>query len=304
MRIFKHRGDIYISSSKSRLNLEQKILFVILAAIVVFTVVFILLVGIKNDFSVKTFFSPGSTDENVTETAEILPEVSGKTNFLFILSNSDENSIYFCTVIQTDLDNLAYKVCTLSPGTTSGEKTLQSNYKTGGAAGVQSALGELLGISIDYYIDQTVSQYKTFFNSLGNVNYMIERDIKYKDTSTYGFSLKLSAGEQSIDGDTMSKLLRYYIAEESNYSAVNDIILTSLSQQMNSQNYEDKEDLFSDFIENSQTNITIKNFTSALDALQVISSDTVGMTVYNVTAEYDGASLTQGSISSIKGYFQ
>lgn len=56
MRLFKNRGDIYIPSTKFKSDLEQKILFAVLAFIVVFTIVFLAIFGIKYDFSVKKFF--------------------------------------------------------------------------------------------------------------------------------------------------------------------------------------------------------------------------------------------------------
>lgn len=53
MRIFKNRGDIYISSSRVKSDLEQKILLAVLAFVVVFTAVFLLIFGIKYDFHLR-----------------------------------------------------------------------------------------------------------------------------------------------------------------------------------------------------------------------------------------------------------
>ncbi len=56
MRIFKNRGDIYFSKSNKEKSTEQRILIIALAVIIAFTVIFVLALSIKNDFSAKKFF--------------------------------------------------------------------------------------------------------------------------------------------------------------------------------------------------------------------------------------------------------
>lgn len=57
MRIFKNRGDIYFSKTNKKKSTEQKILLIALTVIVLFSVVFMFIVGAKNDFSAKNFLS-------------------------------------------------------------------------------------------------------------------------------------------------------------------------------------------------------------------------------------------------------
>jgi len=303
MRIFKNRGDIYIPSTKFKSDLEQKILLAVLAFTVVFTVVFLLILGIKYDFSAKKFFTPEGLKNQEVQSIETLPEVEGKTNILYLMNNSQTQEIYFCTLIQTDMDTLSYKACTLDASTMADGKKLSDIYTSGGAGSVVNAVNSLFGIDIDFYIDQSVDDYKKMFDAMGKVSYTVLNDVKYKDTSTYGFNIKFKEGEQLLDGDKASKLIRYYVSEEKNYSAVNDIFLVSLSQQINSENYEKRERLFSIFIDAAVTNITVKNFAENIDNMKVLSSDTTGVNVYSAQAQYEGNSLTSSSVSDIQGYF-
>ena len=302
MRIFKNRGDIYIPSTKFKSDLEQKILLILLAFGVAFTCVFLVLVGIKYDFSIKNFFAPNT--EITQENNEIvkLPEISGKTNFLFIMNNSNTDEMYFCSLIQVDMDNIAYKVCTLDKNTYSDGKNLSDIYSTGGAGNVVNAVNSLLGIKIDYCIDESVEEYKKMYDSFGSINYLVLNEVRYKDTSTYGFNIKLKAGNQSINGDLASKLIRYYLSE-SNYETVNEIMMTALSQQINPDNYNKKEKLFTALIELSKTNITITDFTKSENALKVLSSETTGVNVYSIVPVYESNKLTIESKENIKGYF-
>ena len=302
MRIFKNRGDIYIPSTKIKSDLEQKILLILLAFGVAFTCVFLVLVGIKYDFSVKNFFSPGNAVTKENNEIVNLPEISGKTNFLFIMNNSSTDEIYFCSLIQVDMDNIAYKVCTLDKNTYSDGKSLLDIYKTGGAGNVVNAVKSLLGIDIDYYIDESVEEYKKMYDAFGSINYLVLNEIRYKDTSTYGFNIKLKGGNQTVNGDLASKLIRYYLSEN-DYETVNEIMITALSQQINPENYEKKEYLFSSLIEHSKTNITITDYTKSENALKVLSSETTGVNVYSVVIKYENNKLTSESIRNIKGYF-
>lgn len=303
MRIFKHRGDIYIPSAEVKGDKEKRLLFAGLCFVVFFTVIFVGVLGFKYDFSAKKFFTPDNIIIATEDNTEQLPEVAGKTNFLFALTNENTGELYFCTLYQVDLDTVSYKASTLSAQTKLEQGTIQTVYESGGAGAVVKSLNALFGIEIDYYVDESLGGYKDMFNALGKVNYTVLNDIKYKDTSRYGYNIKIKAGEQSFDGESAEKLMRYYIESEQNYSAVNDFVLAQLSQQINSENYEKKEALFSKFIESSQTDITVKDFTQANNGLRVLSSDTTGVNIYSVVPQYDGSDLTAASIKEIQGYF-
>ena len=211
--------------------------------------------------------------------------------------------MYFCTVIQVDLDTLSYKAATIKNDTQIEGKKLSEIYANAGGAGVQTNLNAYLGINIDYYVDESVNNFSDWFDSLGKVNYTLIDDVRYKDTSRYGFNIKLKSGEQVLDGDKASKLLRYFAGEGDNILAVNDIFLAALSQQINAENYEQREKLFNVFIEKSETNFTVKDFTESVDGLKVLSDDTTGVNVYNVNTSCESGKLTEQSLSDIKAYF-
>lgn len=289
--------------TKFKSDVEQKILISILAFIIVFTAVFVIFIGFKYDFSAKKFFTPDDLKVVAVENDDVLPQVSGKKNYLFIMNNEDTNEMYFCTVIQVDLDTLSYKAATIKNDTQIEGKKLSEIYANAGGAGVQTNLNAYLGINIDYYVDESVNNFSDWFDSLGKVNYTLIDDVRYKDTSRYGFNIKLKSGEQVLDGDKASKLLRYFAGEGDNISAVNDIFLAALSQQINAENYDQREKLFNIFIEKSETNFTVKDFTESVDGLKVLSDDTTGVNVYNVNTSCESGKLTEQSLSDIKAYF-
>ncbi len=303
MRLFKNRGDIYIPSTREKADIEQKVLLIVLVFVVIFTAVFLLIFGIKYDFSVKNFFTPDDLQQQEEEVVQQLPEVQGKTNYLLILSNKNTQEMYFCSLFQADMDTVSYKSCTFSPQTVADENSVSQIYKNSGAAGVANSLSRLFGIEIDFYIDMDYSDYATMFDYLGSVNYTVLNDVRYKDTSRYGYNIRISAGNQKLDGDNAVKLMRYYVSQENNYTAVNDILLSAASQHMNEENYANRESVFSRFIEYSQTDFTVRDFTQKQNDLLVLSSSTTGVNIYSVPVIYEGKNLTSDSVSDILGYF-
>ena len=303
MRLFKHRGDIYIPSTKLKSDLEQKILFAGLAFILVFTIVFIAIFGIKYDFSPKNFFKPNNLEIVVEDNSKTLPNVRGKHNFLFVMNNKNTDEIYVCSLIQVDLDDLSYTVCTIDDETEIDGNKISDIYKKGSAGNVLNAVSSLFGIEIDYFINQNTKEYRDLFDYMGNINYVVSKDIRYKDNSYYGFNIKVKSGNQKIDGDLSSKLMRYYLTEK-RYDLVDELILTALLQQINPENYERRERIFSRLIDNSITNITIKDYNEADDEIRVLSDETTGAAIYSVSPVYDGNKITSASINEIKGYFE
>lgn len=303
MRIFRHRGDIYVPKAKFKSDVEQRVLLGGLCFVLIFTAVFLAFIAFKYDFSAKKFFKPDNMNivEEIDE--EILPEVSGKQNYLFITHNSQTDEMYFASLIQVDMDAIAYKICTLDKNTRVNEKTIEEIYLNSGDAGLMNILSDYFGINIDYYINESIENYSDMFSLLGKVNYIVGADVKYKDTSRYGFNIKIKEGEQTLDGDKAIKLIRYYLEKEKNYSAVNEILLNSLSQQINEENFDKRERLFHTFIEKSSTNITVKIFTQGVDNMKVLSSETTGVNVYNVEVGYDGFTLGDESLANIRAYF-
>lgn len=307
MRIFKNRGDIYFSKSNKEKSTEQRILIIALAVIIAFTVVFVLALSIKNDFSAKKFFEP----ENLNVTNQIsadndddteVPDVSGKRNYITLVHKDDE--LLFAALVQVDMDNTSYKAAMLKAATEIDGNKLNEIYKSSGTENVKKAIDTYIGTEFDYYISMESSDFEEFFNELGTINYPILNDIKYReDDSPASYSLKIKSGEQNISGKHFINLIRYYLDAENSSSQASELLLASLSQQLNGENAQISEKLFRKFVSLSDTNISVRDFSLAGDRLSILGNDLVAKGVYNAQAGYDGNRLTDDSLKKIKGYF-
>ena len=305
MRIFKNRGDIFFSKTNKEKSSEQRFLIIALVLIVIFSVIFVFITAVKNDFSAKEFFKPDniSVTENVSENEiDILPQVSGKNNFIVLVS--EENNLLFAGIIQTDMDNVAYKASMLRADTVVEGEKLSMIFKKSGAENVKKAVESLLNTSIDYYISMESDKFTEVYEKFGEINYPVINSIKYKNNDTaVPFSIRVKEGEQSLKGSQIIGLMRYYLDVEKKPSLANDIMLTILTQQINENNYENKDELFEKFIASAKTNITVKNYSMAEDSLIVLSNENTGVKVYNAPAEYKNNKITKDSIKEVRGYF-
>lgn len=303
MRIFKNRGDIYFSKNNKEKSTEQKILLIALTVIVLFTFVFMLCVAAKNDFSIKKFFEPEdlSTTTAVEDSTVALPQVSGKTNY--IVTVADNENLLFVELVQVDLNNKSYKICTLKSSTEYDGSTLGYIYAHSGVLNVKSATENMLSTTFDYYIDFQRDKFTEYFDSLGSVNYALVSDIKYKNNkSAVPFTVRMKAGEQVIKGTQAVNLVRYFLETNSQQSA-NDVLLTSLSKQINVDNFANKDSLFQDFVTKSNTNITVRDYSAADDDITVLCNSQNGISVYGAEVKYDKNKITKDTLQNAKGYF-
>lgn len=303
MRIFKNRGDIYFSKNNKEKSTEQKILLIALAVIVLFTFVFMLCVAAKNDFSIKKFFEPEdlSTTTAVEDSTVALPQVGGKTNY--IVTVADNENLLFVELVQVDLDNKSYKICTLKSSTEYDGSTLGYIYAHSGVLNVKSATENMISTTFDYYIDFQRDKFTEYFDSLGSVNYALVSDIKYKNNkSAVPFTVRMKAGEQVIKGTQAVNLVRYFL-ETNNQQSANDVLLTSLSKQINVDNFANKDSLFQDLVTKSNTNITVRDYSAADDDITVLCNSQNGISVYGAEVKYDKNKITKDTLQNAKGYF-
>lgn len=305
MRIFKNRGDIYFSKVNKQKSTEQKILIIALVAVVCFTVVFTVFLAISNDFSAKKFFAP---DETVTSLSmdesqyqQELPKVSGKTNMINFVTK--EENLLFVVLIQFDMDNVSYKVACLKSETVVDGVSLYDTYKKSGSENVKTAVETLLTTEFDYYVQIESDDLADFFDDLGKVTYPIADDIRYKGDS-YGlnYSVNIKAGEQKLNGTQAVNLLRYYVENDITTSA-NTLVLNCLQQQINAENYENGQKLFSQFISVTSTNITVRDFSSAGDEFTVLTNEITGVGAYSADFQYNSNAVEGEELQKLKGYF-
>ena len=174
--------------------------------------IFLIALGINNDFSAKKFFAPDETVSALSvddQQPVVLPQVSGKSNLVNIITKDDV--LLFVSLIQIDMDNVSYKVATLKPETEVDGVSLFKTYQNGGSENVRNAVKSLLSVEFDYYVQMDSDDFADFYDDLGRVNYAVASDIRHKsDNLGVTYSVNIKAGEQSLSGSQVVNLVRYY----------------------------------------------------------------------------------------------
>ncbi len=305
VKIFKHRGDIYISKSGYKSSREERILLSLLAVIVVLTLIFLAIMGHKYSSFAEFIAGDDITIEQTEVYNEVnLPDISGRTNFLVFETDDEQSVIHYAYLVQMDCDTMSYKACTLDPKLTIDGDSLYDIYLSGGGALLQSRLTSVLGTNIDYYFGFENSDMVEFINSLGTIIYPMNESIKFNSgADDDSYSIRISDGEQRLGGNDISNLLRYYSNENMNISTSNEILLYALTQLFNADNFEKCDQLFRQMVTNSSTNITVRDFENGKDSIMVFCYKNSDITIYSCSPDYAKHQLSSNDLQDIKGYF-
>lgn len=204
-----------------------------------------------------------STTETTSEQTSEAVEMVGRSNILFICAGSD-NTLSFSFLIKSDMPEAQIKVYGISGDTVSAaggaSMPLSEHYKKFGAAGFRDAVKSAYGVNIDRYVKVNDSQFKSFASKTGDVTVNIPAAV-----SSGGLSL--DAGEQSLSSDLLLKYLKYCSENEKN-SAFCDFLSTAFGKD----NLNSMDKLFSYLANNSETDISIVDYTNRKDELSAFIS--------------------------------
>lgn len=129
----------------------------------------------------------------------------------------------------------------------------------GGAAEFASLLSRELGVPIDFYISLDLDAFARIVDAMGGVRVRVPCDMEYSDPYQ-SLTVKLHAGEQLLDGETASQLVRFrsgYIRGDVSRIDVQKIFLASAARR--AAEIRDPVSLYKVFVEASegvQTNLS------------------------------------------------
>lgn len=196
----------------------------------------------------------------------ILPEVSGKANFLLVLE--DDDVLEMCAVVHADMDKLKLTVRVLDPEEKSGDKTLRKSYSDGGLQGLKTAV-EGTGVEIDRYAATDEKGFRSIFKAVGNnVTVNVPQKI---NVSSDKMSLRLNEGEQKMTAVTLSKYLRCDSpSKEAKLKAQETVLCALLDQLINEDNLSQGENLFGTIVNELKTDISALDYVQNQSCLEVL----------------------------------
>ncbi|MBD2865833.1 LCP family protein [Paenibacillus sp. IB182363] len=99
-----------------------------------------------------------------------------------------------------------------------GDDRINAALANGGPNLAMKTVGDLLGLSIQYYVYTDFQGFMALVDAIGGIELEVEKDMKYRDSEEPEFDINLKKGLQHMDGKTALQYVRFRHDAMSDYS--------------------------------------------------------------------------------------
>lgn len=234
---------------------------------IAFVCFFVLLGGVSfllllkyYDFDLSKIAKTKEEESSVAETTTAAVQAyRGEYNFLLLCTADDDNEVRFAAVLTADMTQGSL---TVSPMETDkpvaapdgGSGTLQQMLDQGGVNRLVSALEHTCGIRISKYIRSTDSGFKSVINTVGGVVVTVPENI---DVHSEKLTFIINQGEQTMNGDTLLKYLRYH---DGDLPGQAEILAAIFRQKLTAASFESADNVYTKMINAVESDISVLDF--------------------------------------------
>ena len=264
--MMKHNKRIF--SKAPRINDKLKIFFIAFSVfVVVLSVSSVILFTSSLEFNLNNLIENTSMeayDDTFTDETYSVKNLSGNSNIMFVLLDSDENiESVFCTIV--DFDDQTFRVKQLSGDSHVANNELDQSvndiYENDSIDGLKKMFYSQWSISVEKYAVFNYNDLKKFFSSFKGFTINVKEDVNCK---TPEFNLELSKGKQDLSGE---KALNYFLSCESHNRE--QVICDIINSLFVSEYVDNAELLFKRFVNSSKTDISVIDFSQANDIIKI-----------------------------------
>lgn len=271
---------------------KRKLIFV--CAFLCFTLILgsvsFLLLWKSLDYDFNNFFHKSDeTTDAVQTTAPPTSRASYSGNYRFLLAvtSDDLAQLRFVNLVDIDLSEKTIKIIPVDLNLKNSEtkESCSSVFKNKGIKELGAFIGAYYGTDVSRYISVTDTGYKSIFRILGNITVNISEDIEYDTPDMF---LEMFKGQNELTPEKTYKYMKYICETKKGYecSELNArIIEAAFVAFYTSENFVDGDSLFSQLINQTQTDISIVDYTNAKDEMQSLlpqtSKDKLKVFVYS-----------------------
>lgn len=258
---------------KNRLR-KNILIFLGSAVVVVLLAAFFLL--LSYDFDLENAIGSADSVVEGEENKYVVKNVSGEENILMYCTDDDEKIVKFICAVKFDMDR---KEITVLPVSTT-EKIFTYNlknvnasecYKKGGILQLVQSASDYVGVEFSKYIGCKEGSIEGIVANFDELEITFEKDMVFrKDADTVTFP----KGKHTISDDVVMKLLTYPASEDLQTFRA-ELVLEMFKQYFNESSLENRNMIYSDIINQTDSNISVVDFTSYKDHIVVLSSDKV-----------------------------
>ncbi len=215
-----------------------------------------------NNLTGKTTTQPAENTEDLTQSGILLSQLKNKSKILFICEK-DDNLDFIC-LVDTDFEKSYMNVsCYDDSDLISASETFEQLYNQKTVQGVIEALNSNLDTQIEKYIVCTRTQLRDILSLFDDIIINVPKAVDYH---SFDFNVELKEGKQVLSDDY---IVKYLLISDDNTRS--NIICDILNSILISKYTENSQKLFTDFVNNCKTNISIIDYSENIDDLVIYS---------------------------------
>jgi len=257
---------------------NKKTLIYFCSFLLVFGAVSMLILLKAYNFDLSTLFNGQKEEITTTSNSENTAQTNlGNANFLVCcFSDETDKDIRFIAVINANMKEKSFKVCTLNPNTRATvqgtNSSFSEHFKAKGPEQLVKAVETFGGIKISRYAMSTDSGFIEAVRFAGRLNLTVPKKIQYKD-----LALILSPqNNQPVSADNLLKYMRFNLLPKQGDNGLKtqaEVICAMLDQYINEYNAQQGDALFSRLINlMAEKNITIVDYENCKDTIDSLAS--------------------------------
>lgn len=256
-----NKNNVFDKKASSKSLKYFIIAFAVMILVLSVVSVFLFMRSIDFNFDNLT----GRTTETETETLDeiqverfYVSSLTGKSKILFVCENNNDELNFTC-VVDVDFEQGYIKVKSYDKNDKFSGKKLSAYYDEKTTDGLKEALG----FDIDKYIICNQKQLQDILSLFENIYINVNSPVDYR---SHDFNLQLKEGRQILSDDYITKYL--IVSDNATRSQIMCDILNSI---LVSKYTENSQKLFTNFVNNCETDISVIDYSEKIDELIIYS---------------------------------
>ena len=222
-----------------------------------------------------------ASNSSSSGTASYTPSASDGFNVMILGFNDFNGPVKSIQLMRVDpakgqMAIISFPTFTLSQ-TDNQIRSLTDCYNQGGSVLLTRALEDITGANIDYYVMIDLSGFSSILSKLGKIDFTLTTDIDYTDNTDplNPIHYVLKKGENSLDAADAVVVMRYpqYAGGDVDRGNIHaQFIKALITQKLNSSLLNDAESLYIQYSPYVQTNFSVPDLVTHLDAIKYVIS--------------------------------
>ncbi len=270
-------GDVVFKTDSERKKDKLKksiLIFLGVGVVVILLAAFFLM--LSYDFDMTNVIGSGGGEIIGEDSSYVVKKVSGEEKILMYCTDDDEKKVTFLCAVRFNMDKKEIKVLPLPVN----EKVFSYNtkkvsasvcYREAGVLQLVKSVNQYVGFEFDKYIGCKEGSVEGITANFEPLQIEFEKNMSFKrDADVVTFE----EGTHELTDDVIVKLLTYSSGENLDEFR-GEVLLQMFRQYFNETSIENRNIIYSNIISQTDSNISVVDFTDYKDYIVVLSSDSV-----------------------------